>query len=341
MLSPEQLTDILREHGHDVTVAAVEQSDIRETNVSETSRLLLTYEGDHHDAPPSLFLKLPRPESPVAGREIEFYQQIAPVMQGFYEKSELPFVYVYALGQNEDSVLLMDDLTETHFTFEERAPTAIHYELAVEAFGRLHAFWWNHPDLASLTPRPTNRQLDEWVQLNRQRAHEFLIFMGKKLDPRYRAIIEQVANGFPRLYRHKLLHSPNLTLIHRDPHPHNFLHPRDIDAHNTKIVDWQSWRMDFGAFDLAYMMAVHWLDEQRYQLEKRYLRDYLSLLVDYGIESYTFDELWEDYRLAVWRSVFVLVNAWSSENYESGWWWQKLRGAMDAYDDLGVGQLVK
>jgi hypothetical protein len=46
-------------------------------------------------------------------------------------------------------------------------------------------------------------------------------------------------------------------------------------------------------------------------------------------------------RLAVWRSVFVLVNAWSPENYESGWWWQKLRGAMDAYDDLGVGQLVR
>ena len=86
------------------------------------------------------------------------------------------------------------------------------------------------------------------------------------------------------------------------------------------------------------MMAVHWTQYQREQLEENYVRLYYECLQDSGVD-YAWNDLWRDYRESVIRAVFILIAAWSDDKWENGWWWQKLSGALTAFIDLNCEEL--
>ena len=104
-LTPEYLTTLLRETGHLVEggVASIEILSKRETNVSATYHLAITYYSQASNAPAKLFLKISNAEFNYHEREIEFYQVIAPAMEQHISAVDLPFVYCYEVQYDEDS----------------------------------------------------------------------------------------------------------------------------------------------------------------------------------------------------------------------------------------------
>ena len=54
----------------------------------------------------------------------------------------------------------------------------------------------------------------------------------------------------------------NLTIVQGDAHVWNCCLLRDGGA-DVRFFAWDSWRVNVGASDLAYMMAVHWYPDRR------------------------------------------------------------------------------
>ncbi len=345
-LTPEYLTHLLQDQGfldEDVQVSAIEILDERLTNVSATYHLAIDYTSEAPEAPAKLFLKIPNAEFNYHEREIEFYQVIAAAMLEQISFDELPFVFCYELDYDEASGrshLLLENLSDTHFDFDEKAPSAMHYEIAIESLAQLHAFWWNHAELGqSIGQFLTEADIAGYIDTAKKKATDFIAFRGKELDNQHRQILEKVAQSWVPGRIKRVVAGRDLTVVHRDPHPLNFLHPRDLEEHLTKIVDWQGWRVDVATDDLAYMIAVHWTSYQREQLEEDFVHLYHECLADFGVD-YAWDDLWRDYRESVIRAVFILIAAWSDDKWENGWWWQKLSGALTAFVDLNCEELL-
>ena len=104
--------------------------------------------------------------------------------------------------------------------------------------------------------------------------------------------------------------------MNRDTHAANFLYPRYPERDRVRIVDWQSWRVDTGTDDLAYMIAAHWYPERRARLEKLLLQRYQQRLREHGI-AYSWEECWQDYKASVIRVLFSLVGGWQLSNADA------------------------
>src|SRR5260370_28138187 len=111
-----------------------------------------------------------------------------------------------------------------------------------------------------------------------------IAFLADRMSDEQRSNLEQISAGWPVRRRERVITGQGVTLVHRDPHPYNFLYPRQLGT--VKIIDWQSWRVDTGTDDLAYMMACHWDVSQREELELALLQRYHSSLVEFGVSDY-------------------------------------------------------
>jgi hypothetical protein len=58
---------------------------------------------------------------------------------------------------------------------------------------------------------------------------------------------------------------------------------------SLRLIDWDAWRLDLGAEDLAYMMALHWYPERRRRVEMPLLRRYHEALTSHGVSGYGFE----------------------------------------------------
>ncbi|MGD2078946.1 MAG: aminoglycoside phosphotransferase, partial [Chloroflexota bacterium] len=107
----------------------------------------------------------------------------------------------------------------------------------------------------------------------------------------------------------------------------------------VRIVDWQSWRVDTGTDDLAYMMACHWYPEYRARWERPLVEGYHRALLTYGVVDYPWPACWYDYRASVIRCLFFLLGSWHPARPAS-MWWERLEKGLLAYEDLGCAELL-
>ena len=110
---------------------------------------------------------------------------------------------------------------------------------------QLHAFWWNHAELGqSIGQFITSTDIQNYIDLAQKKVQEFAAFRGNALDSRHKKILEIVTKNWVPGRIERVVQGRDLTVVHRDPHPLNFLHPRDLEVGGVKIVDWQGWRVD-------------------------------------------------------------------------------------------------
>ena len=212
-------------------------------------------------------------------------------------------------------------------------------EQIVDIYARFHAAWWDDPRLGvEVGAFMDEAAIAQWLENYQQRFAAFADRLGDRLPPERRRIYERVLASWPRLltrYRSR----QHLTIIQGDAHVWNLMYPRDI-ADGLRLIDWDGWRLDLGAEDLAYMMAVHWYPERRRRVEVPLLRRYCEALASNGVTGYSFEALWADYRLSViWR---LGVPVWQSSVKIGPWvWWSHLERILMAFDDLGCEELLE
>jgi thiamine kinase-like enzyme len=212
--------------------------------------------------------------------------------------------------------------------------------VGIRAYARFHAAWWDDPRLGvEVGAFMDEAAIDRWLANYQQRFAAFADRLEDRLPWERRQIYERVlASSSKLLTRYRARR--HLTIIHGDAHVWNLMYPRDTTVDSLRLIDWDAWRLDLGAEDLAYMMALHWYPERRRRVEVPLLRQYHEALTSNGVTGYSFEALWEDYRLSVvWR---LAVPVWQSSMKLGPWvWWSHLERILLAFDDLRCEELLE
>ena len=94
----------------------------------------------------------------------------------------------------------------------------------------------------------------------------------------------------------------NLTLIHGDAHPYQFYYPRNQGDSEQKafLGDWEAWSLNIGTFDVSYLVGMFFTPARRKQFEAQdLLGHYYRTLVKFGVNGYSFEECYHDFRLGL------------------------------------------
>jgi hypothetical protein len=296
-----------------------------------------TYSDDTVDLPRHLVVKSPlvRPTDN-DNSEVRFYRRLAPVL------GTPPLVRCLAAIEDRDGdvgTVVLEDLRATH----DHPPWPIppspkQCELALDALARVHAQWWESPALdSSVGQHHTTESLTSMVQGIAVHLPVFFDALGDTLTAAPRHIYERVFGSSLRPWM-RLVEPRALTIIHGDAHTWNFLFPRSGKG-AAFLIDWQLWHVDVGARDLAFLMALHWYPSRRSELEQPLLHYYHDGLLKRGVENYSFNELWLDYRRCVVRNLTIPILLWR-RGMKPELWWHRLECALAAYRDLGCDELV-
>lgn len=341
LVAPEEFTAAMRDSGslERGSITSVHLTEHLETSISYLRFLRATYSPDCSPALPGrLLLKWPLAGSPAPeGRAAEptFYREHAP------EVGSPPIVRVLAAAPaaSEQQWVLLEDLRSSHTNppWPER-PSDLALEGAVSSLARLHAHWWEAPTLGTrVGTLHSAAGLGAMVEGIAAQLPGFLDHLGDSLSGADRAVLETVfASSLAPWMR--LVDCRALTLAHGDAHTWNFLFPRSGRG-DPYLIDWQTWHLDLGARDLAFMIALHWGRDVRKRLELPLLRLYHRRLEDQGVAGYSFDDLWLDYRRCAVRNLTFPIIFWA-RGLPPGAWRGRLECALAAYHDLDGADFI-
>ncbi len=136
----------------------------------------------------------------------------------------------------------------------------------------------------------------------------------------------------------------SFTLIHGDAGSYNILVPLYRDQ-PIYIIDRQpfNWSLTtwLGVYDLAFATVLMWEVEIRRRLEMRILRHYHEQLINNGVSGYTWDQLFDDYRLSVAMGIYIAAEHFCDVKHERSikFGLPKLQRSLTAYDDLECSEL--
>jgi len=337
--APARLTELLRRAGvldrGEVVDVAVETS--RDTWISHITRLRLTYGSPADGGPAHVFVKSQRDDVDPAWREfghkeVSFYNLVAGATPG----DLLPRCYEASADPAGPWHLMLEDLTASHEPLGEwpLPPVAERWHAVVAAHARLHAAWWDDARLGVSigTFTDDSRFLDRYLARMPGDLAAFADRLGDRLSPERKHLYERLIAAAPRLLERYRSHR-NLTLVHGDAHVWNAMFPRQPDRDHVRLVDWDGWRIDTATDDLSYMLAMHWPPDWRRRYERDSLQRYHDVLVAAGVPGYSFDALWQDYRLSVlWQ---ITTPMWRANHAMNPLlWWSNLEQIMHAVHDL-------
>jgi hypothetical protein len=327
-------------------VVEIHVINTRKTRISSAYFLHIIYATPDAALPDRFFLKLPVPGQSLDREEIEFYNVLVPQMANAFSGAISPFVACFDAAYSaspEGSHLLLADMSTTHFTNQAQLPPSRELcDGVIDAYARFHAFWWGHPGLGKQVGRLlTDAAVDNFIQIAQAKLLALREVVGDAMTAHQLATLAAVAGGWPTRRRARVVAGKGITIVHRDPHPLNFLYPADPAVDGVKLIDWQSWRVDTGTDDLAYMMACHWPLSEHDGLEQAMLVRYLHGLEAAGVGDYRWDDLIYDYRASIIRCLFFLLISWSPAKWTEGIGWrERVARGLDAFARFDCGELL-
>jgi Ecdysteroid kinase-like family len=342
-ITADHLTDALRRSGAlgRVRVREVVVESSRPTVLSRIIRLRLAYDDNATDAPRSVILKTGPPQRAGGGwyagrQEVAFYTQVAVATPA----DLIPRCFdAHWDEETNEWHLVLEDLTDSHAapTAWPLPPSMAQCESILQTWARFHAAWWDEPRLGvAVGTRPDGGTIDRYRQDFADRFARFVDRFGEHLPTERRALYERLIEAAPGLLAQRWS-CRNVTITHGDAHFWNVLLPRS--GGDVRLFDWDSWRIDVGTSDLAYMMAMHWYPDRRHRVERLLLDRYHAALLAHGVQSYERQALADDYRLSVlWLTRRPVFQA--SVDIPPRIWWNNLERILLAVDDLDCRDLL-
>lgn len=302
-LTPAWLTHALHQAGviGEARVASIDVRPIGNGMAGRAVQAGLVYEGEAAGAPTSVVVKLPAaPGSTldmalrlgIYEREARFYTEVAssfpmPAPRLYHSASPAPGCFTLVL---EDLSPASEGSLLYGCTFEQAKTIAGWVATA-------QAAWWASPRLDALAwlPAPNYAAAASVAVESADRAWK--IFRGK-LGPgapsHVVALGERLADT-PHVLDQ--LSAEPRTLVHGDLRAPNVMFAPD--GAPVAVLDWQTAMRGRGPMDLAAFFLFGLSPEDRRRAETTLLPAYHRTLKDHGVEGYTMEDCWRDYRLGV------------------------------------------
>lgn len=341
-ITPQWLTVRLKENGALLSgkVASLTTEVAEKWYVATTARVSVEYEGCDVEKPPrDFFIKLSGPDLRYEGlalKEFEFYRLPYP--------SDLPLVPCFDVSHDPESgfsSILLQDLSKTHSQTRWSLPPPLPLcEAAVAALAHIHAHWWGSAPIEGAPSSSAPGHYHAGIARHIERLlPNFFEFLGDRLTEHQRELMQIVCEKLPELVAKRHADTRNLTVVHGDAHLWNVMFANDPAVDSCFFFDWEEWHHDVGAFDLAYMIALHWYPDHRARYEKHLLEIYHRELQGRIATQYGWDDFWADYRLGHLQNFVIPVFQWDME-VSPGSWWPHLERLFAAYEDLECAELL-
>ncbi len=289
--APEQLTTAWLSHtlGEEITGFRVETFGEGAGIIGMVTRLYIDTAGGQR----SIIAKFPSPSEEnravaaaydMYGREVFFYQQIAPSL-----KLRVPACYFAAFeAQHQDFVILMEDLQGWRIGDQVAGCTAAEASLVIKGIASLHASGWETKmDIVSHN-NPAQR---DGMMAGFAAGWPVVLSQFSDLIPEpAKKLGDRVPNKVPELL--DKMCTPPVCITHADVRLDNIFFKGDEIA----LVDWQSVCTSAPEMDLAYFVT------QSLGTEVRRAQDWVALyhhtLVEHGITAYSLDRCRERFRIS-------------------------------------------
>lgn len=348
-VTPEWLTAVLSHHGA-LTAGKVDSftASTNHGNWSRNASLTLTYSAQAlGHCPTSLFLKLV--DTDTGDGEFFLPSEVTYYTHDYIDLPDAPLVRCYDAHYDPEQNryhLLLDDLSATHEAASALKPTLAHGQALAEGLAILHAHWWGIERLVkSGAPFHNNAHIRRFVMIGEPGIKHALDKFGDRLLPHWPGTIQQIFAKLPDRLVARAQDRTHLTQIHGDPNPGNMLVPK-VGERPLYLIDLQpfDWSLTtwFGAYDLAYIMALFWESSLRRQLEVPILHHYHQTLTQRGITGYSWQQLYDDYRLFVTLTVPIAVE-YMRDGGDPDWNWFRfglIERTLTAFDDLECAELL-
>lgn len=317
-------------------------------NWSENAILKLGYvAGSQGERPQSLFLKMVDAGSPDDG---EFFDdsEVTYYTRDYVALANAPLLRCYhAAYANEERRyhLLLQDVSATHVQARLKTPSLAYGLALAEGLAVLHAHWWGAERLAQAGAKIHDPDhIRRFVAIAEPGLGHILALFQSELKAEWPAKLHALFARHPQTMIARTKDANGFTLIHGDVGETNILVPHE-GSQPLYIIDRQpfNWSLTtwLGVYDLTYAMVMGWAVETRRELEKQVLRRYYEVLLDNGVKNYSWDQLWDDYRLSAAMGVYIATEYCRGGINErlTFVWLPYLQRSLTAIDDLQADSL--
>jgi hypothetical protein len=301
--------------------------------------------GSQGALPQTLFLKLVNTD---LGDEFFGPSEVAYYTHDYRDVEGAPIIRCYHAAYSEEKRcyhLLLDDLSESHVEAAKKTPT-LGYGLALaEGLAAMHARWWGDQGLEEAEAQiHSASHIQRFVDIAKPGAGQIINHFSTELEPHWPDTLRAIFSKHPQALIERAKNGNGFTLIHGDVGHNNILVPkrgdRPIYIIDRQPFDWSltTW---LGAYDLAYAIVLDWEVDLRRNLEIPILRHYHAWLTKNGIHDYTWEQLYEDYRLSAAMGVYIATE-YCRGGINERWipsWLPMLQRSLTACDDLDCDEL--
>ncbi len=310
-ITADWLTEVLHESGTlpaaaTVSAVAIDPAAAGVGFMGEVGKLNLTYEGDSGSSPATMMAKFPT-QSPdikammrptrVYEREHQFYAQLAsetPV--------RTPEIYHITCNTSADEsvdeeyLILMEDLGHLTLGDQLASVSVEQARAALAGLAKHHARFWNGAGLEDASYIPViNGPLNKSGQpIYDASLPGFKEVFASALRPEMVPYADAYGKNHPLLL--DLFGAMPHTLVHFDYRADNLFFEEDG---TVVVIDWQSISQGGGAADVAYFLSQNLSVEDRRAHEDDLLHGYHDALAAGGVTGYSYDQLFQDYRVGV------------------------------------------
>jgi len=228
-------------------------------------------------------------------REVRFYQELADEVGECCPKSYYSFVD----PSDGSMVLLLEDLTDYQPGDQARGCTLEEAELAIDAAARLHAATWNAQDRENLSwwPRIDGPLYSGGIGGGAATAFApTMEAFASSVAPEVAAAGERFVAAIPWI--HETMATGPQSLIHGDFRQDNFMFGSKPDHRPFVMLDMQAPIITKSIHDIAYLLTQSMDVDVRRVQEKQLVARYHAALSELGVENYSLEQAWDDYRLA-------------------------------------------
>jgi aminoglycoside/choline kinase family phosphotransferase len=311
----EWLTDVLRDSGSiiDASVTSFETMPVGTGQMADSVRFSLGYDREELDAPVSVVVKLAAADdtSRATGvalgsyeTEVRFYQQVAPTVDISLPRCHFADVDA-ASGW---FTLVLEDLAPAVPGDQLAGCSVDDAALALSQLAKLHTPRWGDRTLAELPwlHRNTPERVKFGAELIVELLPGFIDRYADQLDAELICLGERL---MPEIGAWMANHPQPWTVQHGDYRLDNMLFGGPGSRRPLAVVDWQTATYGPPLLDASYFLGAGLIENDRRTHERDLLREYHQALTSAGIESYSWQRCWADYRRFTLAGFLMAVGA--------------------------------
>lgn len=348
-ISPEWLTERLRAAGtiDSTTVVSSIERDLMGAGIGfmgEVGRIKVSYAGGV--GPATMICKIPTQDPTIRGmlaaakvfeREARFYADVAPALD----------VVPEALGiasdlEHDDHVLILEDLGHLRVGDQAVGVDVKDARATMMTAARLHARFWQNEDLESIAwmPMANSDGMKIGREVYKASLPGFLQVFAHAIDADMVSVMERYGDNVHQLLD-RIAQMPN-TVVHFDFRLDNLFF--DDSTQDVWMIDFQTSSKGGGAYDIGYFMSQSVPIDVRRTHEDSLLHAYHDELVRLGVDGYSFDQFFQDYRVGVLYGWIIPVYAVgtldSSSERAMALWTEVIKRAQAAMRDHEVADFL-